>query len=142
MGWAKYYEDNVSICIGRMAIKDSIPVRKKSVRNYNLSINHKRENPAKPVIDHKIVKVRKSFEQPMGNGRRGLELFFTTMPEMSFCRKLQMNGWWWSAAKQCWCNLNTKGNLKYAEGLNSNYEIKQIIVIPQSLKISIVRRYE
>ena len=26
MGWAKYNEDNMSIYIGRMAVKDSVPV--------------------------------------------------------------------------------------------------------------------
>ena len=26
MGWAKYYEDNMSIYIGRMAVKDSAPM--------------------------------------------------------------------------------------------------------------------
>lgn len=33
MGWAKYYEDNVSICIGRMAVKEYIPVETYAGKN-------------------------------------------------------------------------------------------------------------
>lgn len=36
MGWAKYYEDNVSICIGRMAVKEYIPVKPTPVRAHRI----------------------------------------------------------------------------------------------------------
>ena len=36
MGWPKYYEDNVSICIGRMAVKEYIPVKPTPVRAHRI----------------------------------------------------------------------------------------------------------
>lgn len=127
MGWAKYYEDNVSICIGRMAVKESLPVRHAPVRNYRV-VEDKREAPIQSAVEHKVVRVITSFEESMGNGRRGLELFFVTSPEVRICRKLQMNGWWWSTAKKCWCNFNTKVNCRYAEETARRYQAQIIIV--------------
>ena len=52
MGWAKYYEDNVSICIGRMAIKDSIHAIHNQVNNFKTS-EIKREAKVYPVAEDK-----------------------------------------------------------------------------------------
>ena len=64
----------------------------------------------------------------MGNARRGLELYFASSPEVRVCRKLQLNGWWWSAANNCWCNLNNKVNRKYAEDTARRYRAQIAIV--------------
>lgn len=121
MGWAKYYEDNVSICNGRMAVSESIPVRHTPVRRYK-AVEHKREIQVKPETKPMEVKVISAIDQPMRNGRRGIELSFITVPEAGICRKLQMNGWWWSSAQKCWCNCNTKVNRRYAEETARRYQ--------------------
>lgn len=110
MGWAKYHEDNMSIHIGRMAMKDSVLVypqrqEKQSIEKVNAV---KREN------SHFSMSVTRLEDQ---SGRRGLELVFQHGVEESMIRKLQMNGWWWSKANACWCNLDTKGNRRYAESM-------------------------
>ncbi len=108
MGWAKYCEDNMSIYIGRIAGENStsdfyvryegIPIKKKSSAS-----------PEKPALSGTVIRPREQ------SGRRGLELIFQNGVEDSMIRKLQMNGWWWSKSKACWCNLDTQGNRKYAE---------------------------
>ena len=123
MGWAKYYEDNVSICIGRMAVLESVPVKHTPVRNFRV-VEQKREVQIQPKGEKKTDKVK----QPMGNARRGLELYFASSPEVRVCRKLQLNGWWWSAANNCWCNLNNKVNRKYAEDTARRYRAQIAIV--------------
>lgn len=107
MGWAKYYEDNLSIYDGRMAtIQNRVVV-------YDIKIN------ASPVIRQDVNREPllrpTSFLNPLDrNERRGLELSFITKPEKSTARKLQINGWWWSNVKFCWCNTNTKVNRDFA----------------------------
>lgn len=123
MGWAKYYEDNVSICIGRMAVRESVPVKHTPVRNFRV-VEQKREIQIQPKGEKKADKVN----QPIGNARRGLELYFASSPEVRVCRKLQLNGWWWSAANHCWCNLNNKVNRKYAEDTARRYRAQIAIV--------------
>ena len=77
----------------------------------------------------KSVKMKTIFDEPKRNGRRGIEISFAITPEVRICRKLQMNGWWWSAAKKCWCNLNTKANRMYAEETARRYQAQITIVI-------------
>ncbi len=127
MGWAKYYEDNVSICIGRMAVKGYIPVNTipVSAHRFDSCIEGV---PVRPTFEHNNTKVATPFEESIRNGRRGLELTFTTFPGIRICRKLQLNGWWWSKAKKCWCNLNTKVNLRYAEETANKYQAQVTIV--------------
>lgn len=125
MGWAKYYEDNVSICIGRMAVRESVLVKYTPVRNFRVVEQQKREVQIQPKGEKKTDKVK----QPMGNARRGLELYFASSPEVRVCRKLQLNGWWWSAANNCWCNLNNKVNRKYAEDTARRYRAQIAIVV-------------
>ncbi len=127
MGWAKYYEDNVSICIDRMAVKENIPVKSTPVRVHRVE-RRIEETPVRPAVIHKEAMARASFEDSIRNGRRGLELSFATSPELRLCRKLQLNGWWWSAAKKCWCNLNTKVNLRYAEETARKYHAQVTVV--------------
>ena len=113
MGWAKYFEDNMSIYTGRMAMRESIPVRQ--VR-HNKQTVHKTLETRQDIIPIDAI-VTRSEKQ---NGRKGLELTFQYGVEESMIRKLQMNGWWWSKVKACWCNLDTKGNRKFAEALLCN----------------------
>lgn len=111
MGWAKYYEDNMSIYIGRMAVKDSAPM----YRVQPCEIER--------VVDNDSVAVKPNYDKAdrpkSQNGRRGLELTFSTDPEKKLITKLRMNGWWWSCGNNCWCNLDTIGNRKYAQRMIS-----------------------
>lgn len=110
MGWAKYYEDNMSIYVGRMAVKESIPVFR--VQTHEV----KKAAVKSPATDHCCEKVDRPKNQ---NGRRGLELTFVHEPEQKTLVKLRMNGWWWSNSNNCWCNLDTIGNRKYARNMIS-----------------------
>lgn len=110
MGWAKYCEDNMSIYIGRMAMKDTVPGYQ--IKDENRPV--KKTPVAKKESNSFSASVIRPEEQ---NGRRGLELVFQRGIEDSMIRKLQMNGWWWSKINACWCNLDTKGNRRYAEAL-------------------------
>lgn len=127
MGWAKYYEDNVSICIGRMAIKDSFHAIHNQVNNFKTS-EIKREVRVYPVAEGKAGVLKTPSKEVMITGRRGLELSFVISPEIRICRKMQMNGWWWSASKKCWCNFNTKVNRRYAEETARRYHAQIIFV--------------
>ncbi len=127
MGWAKYYEDNVSICVGRMVEKDNHPMIYTPVTHRKLD-RQKSNSPVHPAIEYKAGTVSTSSEDSFGTERKGLELSFITSPEVRICRKLQMNGWWWSASKKCWCNFNTKVNRRYAEEMTRRYMAKITIV--------------
>lgn len=109
MGWAKYYEDNMSICFDRMALKYETPKKK--------------ETPKKEETHITVVR-RKAYQK----GRRGLELSFQNGLEDKFIKKLQINGWWWSKANACWCNLDTVGNRRYAELFKEYAGMKLAIV--------------
>lgn len=111
MGWAKYYEDNMSIYIGRMAVKDSVPM-------YRVQpCEVKRVVEKTPVV---VKPNNKKVDRPKKqNGRRGLELTFAKEPEKKLITKLRLNGWWWSCGNNCWCNLDTIGNRKYAQRMIS-----------------------
>ena len=111
MGWAKYYEDNVSIYIGRMATADSVPLYRMQPCVIKSAV---KKTPV--VLKPNCNKVDKPKNQ---NGRRGLELTFTQTPEETLMIKLQMNGWWWSRSNNCWCNWDTVGNRKYAQRMIS-----------------------
>lgn len=111
MGWAKYYEDNMSIYIGRMAVKDSTSM----YRAHPCEIKRAVEK-ASVVVKPNYDKVNRPKNQ---NGRRGLELTFSKKPERKLIIKLRMNGWWWSCGNNCWCNLDTIGNRKYAQRMIS-----------------------
>lgn len=111
MGWAKYYEDNMSIYIGRMAVKDSVPMYRVQPCEMKRSVDK-----APVVVKPNYDKVDRPKNQ---NGRRGLELTFVERPEKKLITKLRMNGWWWSSCNNCWCNLDTVGNRKYAQGMSS-----------------------
>ena len=41
MGWAKYYEDNISICNARRIDKESIPAVRTPVKNFRVIENKK-----------------------------------------------------------------------------------------------------
>ena len=126
MGWAKYYEDNVSICVGRMAVKESVPVKRTPVMN--VRIIEPKQPQRKPVVVQKAEKRVITDNSLKENGRRGLELFFDCKPEAKVCRNLQMNGWWWSAAKNSWCNINNKVNRRYAEETARKYRAQIYVV--------------
>lgn len=112
MGWAKYYEDNCSICIGRMIMKESVsPYHDNYERSHRQKVCVKRQG------------AREAIKEPVkykdGNRRKGLELRFINGIEDHMIRTLQLNGWWWSKVKACWCNANTVINREYAEGFLS-----------------------
>lgn len=115
MGWAKYCEDNMSIYIGRMIMKESV-LNVCAYENEKSRDENKIKKCNESRKESNLFSVsQKSFDEQ--NGRRGLEIVFQNGIEENMMRKLQMNGWWWSKANACWCNLDTRGNRKYAESL-------------------------
>lgn len=114
MGWAKYYEDNMSIYIGRMAAREVSPIfyeRPETVKGPVVKAadteEKKKDNVAeKSEMAHKAM------------GRKGLKVVFQHGADEGMIRKMQMNGWWWSKANACWFNQDTNGNRKYAKSLN------------------------
>ena len=112
MGWAKYYEDNVSIYVGRIAVADTHLVHYvKSHETYTCNQEQKwqEKQPNKPG------------QRNPQNGRRGLELRFGAEPEAVMIRRLQMNGWWWSKANACWCNINNHANRRFIQNNYGKY---------------------
>ena len=110
MGWAKYYEDNISICTDRMAMKDTISIyHAKPKKPYQKKAVVVREN--RDLFSSSVVRPKTQ------NGRRGLELVFYHELEKSMSRKLQMNGWWWSKTNTSWCNADTASNRRFAESM-------------------------
>ncbi len=113
MGWAKYYEDNVSIYVGRMAVADTNLVHYvKTFEGYEYHQPQKQ-----PEIQSQMLIPKK-----MENGRRGLELRFEAELEPNMSRRLQMNGWWWSKSKACWCNLNNYVNRRFIQNSFGKYK--------------------
>ena len=114
MGWAKYYEDNMSIYIGRMAVREVTPV-----------FYEKPEINKEPVVKVLVPEIRKidvlvekTGRNHKESRRKGLKLVFQNGVDEGIIRKMQMNGWWWSKANACWYNQDTNGNRKYAKMLN------------------------
>jgi len=106
MGWAKYYEDNLSIYINRMVMKEQdIP----SIRV--------RQFERKPVINQQNTQI-KTVDVKNKNSRVGIMVFFDSVVNNSLARKLQMNGWWFSKSNNCWCNYNNKANRQYVQRMN------------------------
>lgn len=110
MGFAKYYEDNLSIYVGRMAMS-----KPESVIN-------RKEQRAQVIYKKPCLKqVRSSFllKNVFVNTRirKGLQLNFQKEPDNKILLRMRLNGWWFSKAHSCWCNLNTTVNLKYAKTL-------------------------
>ena len=96
MGWAKYYEDNLSIMNNRLPFTFA-----------------EKEEPlyqVRPSI-HEAVKVAPSPKRD----RAELKIHFTGGDNRIAARKLQINGWWWSKLNNCWCNYNTAINRAFAE---------------------------
>ncbi|WP_446787110.1 hypothetical protein [Macellibacteroides fermentans] len=109
MGWAKYYEDNISIYNNRMALMEP-EMAAVSICRIKISVTNSQKAPTK------MFKVKNT-----GRGSRsGIMLFFNTDVECSVARKLQMNGWWFSKANNCWCNYNNPANRRYAQRLALN----------------------
>ena len=115
MGWAKYYEDNMSIYIGRMTVRDTEAT----------PVFYERPEIIKdPVVKvvaagnrKKDVVTEKDGWNYNRSGRKGLKLVFQNGADEGVIRKMQMNGWWWSKANACWYNQDTNGNRKYAMAL-------------------------
>ena len=118
MGWAKYYEDNISICNDRlfMALTPEI-----------VHYTPMKHNPVEEKKENGIAQQRNAYvpcpwtreysQENRNSSRRGLELRFQGKATSNFSRKLQLNGWWWSPSGECWCNSNTPGNRKYAQNI-------------------------
>ena len=114
MGWAKYYEDNMSIYIGRMAAMEITPVFCDRSQIMNTPVAE-----AATLEDKKTYSVAdKSGIAHKALGRKGLKVIFQNGADEGMIRKMQMNGWWWSKANACWYNQDTNGNRKYAKSLN------------------------
>lgn len=112
MGWAKYYEDNISIYNGRMAVREVTSVFyerfEKKVPEVKITVP---KDIQKDIVAEKPERVHKAL------GRKGLKLVFQNGADEGMIRKMQMNGWWWSKTNACWYNIDTKGNRKYAKAL-------------------------
>ena len=95
MGWAKYYEDNVSI-----------------INNRHFEGVYVEKYPMRPVmvVDKRPTEIRRTSK----NSRAGLQIHFFEKPSQAEERKLQINGWWHSNLNQCWCNYNTPVNRRFA----------------------------
>ena len=108
MGWAKYYEDNVSIYVGRMAMADYEPVICCDNPKKQIAADNKanKENPE-----------MKPFKPSKANNRKGLMLSFHKNIDSHVMRRMQLNGWWWSNASSCWCNNDTIINREYAKNM-------------------------
>lgn len=122
MGWAKYYEDNVSICIDRMIMKEA-----KSV--YQIRRDNYQEQNIDKAVKHLESSRDRTVIRRKQQGRRGLELNFQRKPDPSALRKLQMNGWWWSKGNVCWCNSDTKSNRTYIESSMMTYGPSMSVVV-------------
>ena len=104
MGWAKYYEDNISIYEGRLAGRIYEP--------YN---ERRKELPVKFVKDNpQNISFKRDNKSYVLRVRRGLKLSFQSEADEKIIRKLQLNGWWWSKSFSCWCNCDTSWNREYA----------------------------
>ena len=114
MGWAKYYEDNMSIYIGRMAVREVSPVfyeRPETVKGPVVKAAATEEKK-KDIVAENSEMTHKAM------GRKGLKVVFQNGADECMIRKMQMNGWWWSKVNACWFNQDTNGNRKYAKSLN------------------------
>jgi len=97
MGWAKYYEDNMSVLNNRLLFKNA-------------------ENQEYLISEQPVKKAVKAVRSPK-KARAGLEIHFFEAVDNIDARKLQINGWWWSKYNNCWCNYNTEINRAFAEHL-------------------------
>ena len=114
MGWAKYYEVNMSIYIGRMEVRKVSPV-----------FYERHETVKAPVVKtaateekKKNIEAEKTEQTRTSMGRKGLKVVFQNGADEGMIRKMQMNGWWWSKANACWFNKDTNGNRRYAKSLS------------------------
>jgi hypothetical protein len=82
---------------------------------------HRAVDKVPVVVKPNYDKVNRPKNQ---NGRRGLELAFAQEPEEKLIIKLRMNGWWRSCVNNCWCNLDTAGNRKYAQRMISMADVR------------------
>lgn len=125
MGWAKYYEDNISICNDRwfMAAKETMPVVRKQIKAIAPKRNVAAQRVNKPKVQPVLVESPVKRDR---NNRRGLELHFVEVQPM-VSKKLQLNGWWWSKASGCWCNNYSMANRKYAETMVSNWNAALVV---------------
>lgn len=114
MGWAKYYEDNMSIHIGRMAMRDVTPACCNRRDNKKPSAN--KPAPLRYEVKNKVDEQLEMTQR--SSGRKGLKVVFQHGTDDRMIRKMQMNGWWWSKANACWYNRDTNGNRKYAKTLD------------------------
>lgn len=108
MGWAKYLEDNISICNDRMYLRECV------IEYAPVQQPVKRQAVIKPLNEGKAKKNIKAASTAVRTKRCGLELKFPAAPEKALVRKLQLNGWWWSNNVGSWCNIDSEANRRYA----------------------------
>lgn len=123
MGWAKYNEDNMSIYIGRMAVRDTNPVY--FDRHENKKPSAIRLEPSRRKEGNNVIESPRMTRK--ASGRKGLKVIFQNGADERMIRKMQMNGWWWSKVNACWYNRDTTGNRIYAKGLDKMGAIVSVV---------------
>lgn len=113
MGWAKYFEDDVSIYIGRMHLRSvSIKLPQKLVDSKSKPrIYHSKPRPAYSAETNK----RNDAHTIDKTDRHGIELSFSQGLDKSTERRLRLNHWWHKQNTNTWYNNNTQANRKFAE---------------------------
>lgn len=111
MGWAKYYEDNISICNynNSQAMREPTPAAVQVFQAKTSAVTMQR-------LQVKVINLK---DTNIGY-RSGIMLSFCIDIERSVARRLQMNGWWFSKANSCWCNYNNPVNRQYAQRVTLN----------------------
>ena len=113
MGWAKYYEDNLSIINDRLLY---------------LCAEKKEYLVPEHLPVHKVEQVL----YPARNNRAELKIHFFEAVDHITARKLQINGWWWSNLNKCWCNYNTAINRAFTEKLQYKTNIITVAGLERS----------
>lgn len=112
MGWGKYFEDDVSIYVGRMymrSVSNKSP-KKQSDGEGKRRVYHSKPRPANPIENRDQQTIHAIDE----NKRNGLELIFLQNIDKSTERKLQLNRWWHRQGTNIWYNNNTVVNRNFA----------------------------
>ena len=114
MGWAKYFEDDMSICNNRMYLRNCAVEQLEACEPRAAAIKMQ-------VTDNAAAarKVVQNTDGALGTRTRakrsGLELRFPACPEKALMNKLRLNGWWWSNSANSWCNTDSEANRRYAK---------------------------
>lgn len=113
MGWAKYLEDNISICNDRMYYREGAY---DSLKEHNRQKCNAVRFQVKECNAKHVPNALSLDNSNLNRAKRcGLELKFPVFPEKALVRKLQLNGWWWSKTAGSWCNIDSEVNRRYVK---------------------------